>query len=108
MQSHKSQPPDRFEFMFTPYGLTLDLEDHFTHKFREEQFYDIVETIATGHTKNSQIKIFELFKKLTINEVIRRSQIVSRLSKVLLDIQIKSKGSNDISCPFTKSTKQVR
>jgi hypothetical protein len=91
MQSPNSQRPDRFQSIFTPYGLTLDLEDYFHHKFETEDFYDIVDAIATGHSKNSQIKIFNLFKKLTMEEVIRRSQIVARLSKALLNIQINKK-----------------
>jgi hypothetical protein len=99
---HKS--PNRFQSIFTPYGLTLDLEDYFHHKFKSEEFYSIVDTIATGRSQNSQINIFNLFKKLSMDEVIRRSKIVSRLSKVLLNIQIQ-KGSNDISRSLSETTK---
>lgn len=85
---------DRFSKAFMPYNLALDLEDHFG-QFETETFYSVVDTIATGTGINSQQKIRNLFKTLSKDEVIRRSQIVSRFSKILLNIQIKSKVSND-------------
>ena len=100
MQSHNSQRPNRFQSIFTPYGLTLDLEDHFHCKFETEEFYNIVDAIATADGQEDQIAVFNLFKTLSRVEVIDRSKTVSRLYKALLNIQIR-KGSNDIQSSYS-------
>jgi len=88
MQSRNSRRPNRFQSIFTPYGLTLDLENHFG-KFEPEQFYNVVDAIATGSNQDAQIDVFNLFKKLDKTEVIRRSKIIARLCEVLINTQIR-------------------
>jgi hypothetical protein len=94
---------DRFTALFTPYGLTLDLEEYYGAPFNTEDFYSIVETITTASSKDEQITMFKFFKKLSKREVIRRSRIVSKLTNILFSIQ---KGSYDIQSSLSKDNQR--
>lgn len=75
-----------------PYSLAMDIDKHFQANnegaLSNEDFYNVVETlISTGSVKN-QINTTFLFKKLSKEEVIRRSIIISRLNKLLTLIKV--------------------
>lgn len=82
-----------------PYNLALDIDKYFestdqgslTHK----EFIDVVETLqVTGSIKN-QKHTADLFKRLPKEEVIKRSETVVRLDKLLR--AMKSNGRHDLS-----------
>lgn len=86
--------------MFMPYNFASEIEEHFiaTGRFKPSEFISIVETLQATGSETNQRNTVTCFKKLSREEVIRRSAIVSRLDKLLHTIH-----SNGRHHPISRS-----
>lgn len=74
--------------LFSPYCYVLDLEDHIG-KFSRDQFYSLVETFTAIGNKKEQAKAFAFFKHLSKEDIIQRSNKVSKLNKILMNTKVR-------------------
>lgn len=89
--------------IFSPYMLAAEIDSHFIEvgdgALNTNDYWHLIETLQETGCEKNQLACAKLFKRLSKQEVIRRSNIVSRLADILTTIRNNKHTNNDLPSP---------